>query len=270
MVEARWYAGLYCRLIAARMRSQLQYRLSFWLDLTGSFFITFIDFLAIVILFTHVSRLAGWSLAEVAFFYGTANVSFALTDLVIGHLDTFPRLIRDGNFDLLLVRPVGTLFQLIASDLSLRRLGRVAQGLVVLAIALSRLSVSWTPARSAMLLVMTVTGVAIYSSIWILGTTIAFWTTDAREVTNAFTYGGSFVASYPINIFGGWTRRLLAFVVPVAFISYFPGLFILGRRDPLGTPGALAFVTPLIAAGLIFLSIRLWQFGVRHYRSTGS
>jgi ABC-2 type transport system permease protein len=270
VVDLRWRSGLYLHLIGARVRAQLQYRLSFILDLVGTCFITFIDFLAIVILFSHLPRLAGWSLPEIAFFYATASFSFGLCDMLIGHLDELPRGIRTGSFDLLLVRPVGSLFQVIASDLALRRLGKMIQATAVLIYALGRLHITWTPGRVAMLIAMIPTGTAIYAAVWITAMSVTFWAVEAREVSNAFTYGGSMLASYPINIFGGWTRRLLAFVIPMAFVSYFPGLFVLGHPDPLGAPVILQYITPLLAVALLVFSTRVWSIGVRHYRSTGS
>jgi ABC-2 type transport system permease protein len=270
VADLRWRAALYPRLVGARVRSQLQYRLSFALDLTGSFFISFIDFLAVIFLFSHLPRLAGWSLAEVAFFYGTANMAFALSDMIVGHLDTFGQMIKTGSFDLMLVRPVGSLYQVLSSDLQMRRVGRILQGLVVLVYAVSSLHIPWSAARVGMVALMVITGTVIYSSIWVAGATIAFYTVEIRELTNAFTYGGSFLASYPVNIFGGLTRRLMAFVIPLAFVSYFPGLFVLGHSDPLGAPDALRFCTPLVALALALIASRLWRFGVRHYRRTGS
>ena len=44
----------------------------------------------------------------------------------------------------------------------------------------------------------------------------------AREVANAFTYGGNTMTSYPLNIFGPWLRRLLAFVIPLALRDVLP------------------------------------------------
>lgn len=270
MAELRWHAGLYCRLVGARIRSQLQYRASFALDLLGAFFGTFVDFLGIVVIFAHLPRLSGWSLPEVAFFYGTANMSFAFADLFVGHLDSFPRMIREGTFDLILIRPAGSLFQVLTSDFAMRRLGRVFQGAIVLAVALSLLRIPWSPGRVAMLVIMIVSGVLIYASVWVIAMTVTYWAIDAREIANSFTYGGSFLASYPVNIFGGWLRQLLAFAIPMAFVSYFPGLYVLDHPDPLGAPRILQFCAPLVAVILSLLASRIWQFGVRHYRSTGS
>ncbi|MGH2444135.1 MAG: ABC transporter permease, partial [Chloroflexota bacterium] len=223
-----------------------------------------------IILFSHLPRLAGWSFAEIAFFYGSANIAFATSDMLVGHLDQFPATIRDGTFDLRLIRPAGSLFQVIASDLQLRRLGRVLQGVVVMIYAVWNVGIDWTAPKALMVPVMLVTGTVIYSSIWIAAITVTFFTVEARELANSFTYGGSFLASYPINIFGGWTRRFLAFVVPMAFVSYFPGLYILGHADPLHAPRFLQFSAPLVALITVLVAFRIWQFGVHHYQSTGS
>jgi ABC-2 type transport system permease protein len=262
--------GIYRRLIGARIRSQTQYRLSFALNVIGTALISFLDFAAILILFGQVDALGGWSVAEVAFLYGLATVSFALTDLVIGHIDLLPQMIRTGEFDLVLIRPLGSLLQVVASDFSLRRLGKAAQGAIVFGVALPHLDVDWSPDRVAMLAVAFVAAMTIYAGIWIAFATISFWLVDSMEVTNAFTYGGQTLSQYPINIFGPWLRRLVVFLVPVAFVAYFPGLYILGKEDELGFPRALQFVSPLIALVTFAAGGLLWRASVRHYRSTGS
>jgi ABC-2 type transport system permease protein len=262
--------GIYRRLIGAKIRSQLQYRLSFALNTIGSALTTFLDFAAILILFGQVDALGEWTVAEVGILYGISCVSFALTDLAIGHLDLLPRMIREGDFDMVLLRPLGSLFQVIASDFALRRLGRFTQGLAVLVVAAVSLDLDWTPARIGMLLLAVVAGAAIFAGIWIGLATIAFWLVDSMEVVNSFTYGGNFLAQYPVNIFGPWLRRLVFFVIPVSFVSYFPALFVLDKEDPLGLPSALQFVSPLVAVATCVGGGLLWRAAVRRYRSVGA
>ena len=79
--------AVYCRLAGANIRAQLQYRVSFVLDSSATFLISFLDFLAVLILFHNVPRLAGWSVHEVAFLYGTSAIAFALAELLVGHSD---------------------------------------------------------------------------------------------------------------------------------------------------------------------------------------
>jgi viologen exporter family transport system permease protein len=260
---------LWRRLVGAQVRSQLQYRTSFALDVGGAFLISFIDFLAVLVLFHNVRQLGVWSVREVALLYALSSISFALTDLAIGHFDQFPQKIRDGNFDILLVRPRSTLFQVIGSDFQLRRLGKAIQGALVLVYALSALDLHWSVGRVVMLVVMVPSAIVIFSSIWVVGGCLAFWTTDGGEFTNAFTYGGNFLAQYPVDIFSAWLRRFLAYVVPLAFVSYFPALYLLDKPDPLGLPHVLRFVSPLVALVAAVVAGCVWRFAVRHYRSAG-
>lgn len=267
--ELRDSVSLYLRLIRARIRAQLQYRASFALDVAGTFLITFLDFVAILVIFANVPQLGSWTLPEVALLYGIATLAFGLTDLVIGHLDLFPQSIRDGNFDLVLVRPRGSLFQVLSADFQIRRLGRISQGLFVLAFAVGSLDVAWGPERVLVLVGAVLTGVLIFIAVWVAVISSAFWTVEGREAANAFTYGGVTLAQYPIDIFDRWFRRLLAYVVPVAFIAYFPALFILDKPDPLGFPAFLSFASPLVGLAAALVAVALWRFGVRHYQSAG-
>ncbi|MGH8906321.1 MAG: ABC transporter permease [Egibacteraceae bacterium] len=220
--------ALYCRLVRARVRSQLQYRTSFALELIGMFLITFLDFVGVLVIFHNVPALGGWSVAEVSFLYAASALSFALTDMAIGHLDGFPSLIRDGSFDLLLIRPRGTLFQVVTMDFQLRRLGKAMQGMAVLVWALGVLDLAWTPAKLGMLAVTVLAGAVIFAAVWVFAICVVFWTVEGRETANAFTYGGSFLTQFPITIYDVWLRRFLAFVVPMAFVCYMPALYILG------------------------------------------
>jgi ABC-2 type transport system permease protein len=257
------------RLVGAQIRSQFQYRVSFVLDLAGNFLISFIDFLAVLVLFHNTTRLGVWSVREVAFLYAMSSISFALTDLLVGHFDQFPQKIRDGTFDILLVRPRGTLFQVIGSDFQMRRLGKAIQGAIVLAYVVSSLSIPWDAGRVAMLVLMVPCAIVIFASVWTVGSCLAFWTTDGGEFTNAFTYGGNFMAQYPVDIFSSWMRRFLAYIVPLAFVCYFPALYILDKPDPLGLPRWLDFCAPLVALLGVCVAGLAWRFAVRHYRSAG-
>jgi ABC-2 type transport system permease protein len=260
---------LYARLVGARARSQLQYRLSFALELLATTLIVFLDFVMILVLFAHVDALAGWTIEEVALLYGIACIAFAIADLVVGHLDLFPTMIRDGTFDLLLVRPLSTLFQVVTTEFALRRLGKALQGLVVLLVAVARLDVDWTIGRAAMIPVAVLAGAVIYGAVWVALATIAFWIVDAMEFVNAFTYGGNFLSQYPINLFAAWLRGLVVFVIPVAFVAYFPALYVVDKPDPLGLPEALRFASPAVAVVASVAAGLVWRGAVRHYRSAG-
>ena len=118
--------------------------------------------------------------------------------------------------------------------------------------------------------VVVLSAALLFMALFALEATLCFWTTEATEVVNAFTYGGSTLAQYPLSIFDGWLRRLFLFVLPVGLVVYAPSLYLLDKPDPLGLPTATRFVAPIAAFGFALLAGAAWQFGVRRYRSTGT
>jgi ABC-2 type transport system permease protein len=261
---------VYRVLAGARMRSDLQYRVSFVLFTLGQFTITALDFVAVLIVFSNVHALKGWSIGEVMFLYGLGNVGFALADVFVSAVETVQVHVREGSLDRFLLRPASPLVQVIADQFSLRRVGKMAEGLLVLSVGCGAASIHWTLARVAMMFVALASGATIFGSLWVLTSCVSFWWVDAREAANAVTYGGSFLVQYPLAVYGDVLRRVLAFIVPVAFANYFPAVYILGRNDRLGAPGWIQFASPLVAVAIAVIAAAAWRVGVRHYRSTGS
>jgi ABC-2 type transport system permease protein len=260
---------IYARLYGSRVRSQMQYRLSFGLQVIGMLGATFLDFVAILILFSHLTSLGGWSLWDVAFLYGASYLPFKLGDVFVGKVERLGEWIRTGQFDAVLSRPLGTLGQTLTSDADVKQVGGVVQGAAVFALALNHAQIGWTPAKLLVLGLMLVSGFVIFCSVWVGTNAAAFWLVNVREATNAFTYGGNFLTQYPLDIFSAWFRRLFAFVIPVAFVNYFPSLFILDK--PTGPwPPALRFASLLVALATVAVAAIVWRAGVRRYTSTGS
>ena len=262
-------ALIYKRLVGARIRGDLQYRVSFVLFLTSQFLVCFLDFLAILVIFSHVPRLAGWSLNEVLFLYGATNVSFNLADVFVSQVETLPMRVRTGSFDLMLIRPLGPLFQLVTDEFALRRAGKLLQGVLVLAIAVARLHLHWTAAKVVVTATMLVSGAVIFGAVWVMAAAVNIWTIETTQLANAFTYGGNFLTQYPLDVYSTWMRRLFAYIVPMGFVNYFPALYVLGKHEHLAFAG-LRFVSPVVAILLACAASLFWRTAVRHYRSTGS
>ena len=270
MAERLAGLAVYRRLAAARIRSEWQYRTSFVMFLLAQTVVAALDIAAIAVLFTNVDSLAGWSLAEVALLYGINGTAFGLGDLVASPVERAATHIRRGSFDVFLVRPAGALLQLLGYEFALRRLGRMVQPAVVLAIAVRLLDVRWRPAAVLLVASAILSGAVIFSAIWVLTSAIAFWTVETQEISSSFTYGGKTLANYPIDVLGAWLRRIVVFVVPVAFVAYLPAAWLLDKPLPHGLPRALGWAGPLVAVVLAVVAGLVWRLAVRHYRSTGS
>jgi ABC-2 type transport system permease protein len=257
-------------LLRAQAAAQYQYRASFLMQSLGQFLATFVDLVTILLLFHRFPSLAGWTLPEVAFLYGLGTTAFGISDMICGGFDGLSKMIKTGTFDRVLTRPAGTFIQVLASDLQIRRLGRVAQGLTALVLALNWLDLTWTVPKVLVAIMAVISGTVIFSAIWVIGAAITFWTVETSEVTNVFTYGGAELVSYPMPIYADGVRRFFTYVVPLAFVSYLPALYILEHPDPLGLPPFLQLASPLVAVVFLLVARGCWELGVRHYQGTGS
>ncbi|MGZ4438590.1 MAG: ABC transporter permease [Nocardioidaceae bacterium] len=257
-------------LAAMWVRVDMTYRTSFLVLLLSSLVLTGIDFAAIGIMFANVDSLGGFGLGEIGFLYGGTAVALGTADLVVGNIERLGSRIRSGSLDAMMVRPVSLFVQTCADHFAFRRVGRILQGVAVLAWSLSVVPVHWTPLRVLMVPWIMVFGSLIFTALFVLGGAFQFVSVDGSEVANAFTYGGNTLTQYPLTIYPAEAVRALTFLVPVAFVNWYPSLYVLDRPDPLGLPTAAQFASPVAALVLCTLAALAWRAGVRRYRSTGS
>jgi len=261
--------SLYLHFITLRIRAQMAYRFSFTLELLSQASVSVIDFLMIAILFERFKQLANWTLWEVGLLYGIISICFALAEMVARGFDTFQNLVVRGAFDNMLIRPLGTFYQVFAHEFQLRRVGRLIQGLVVFLIANSHLDISWSLGKLGYLCLALTGGTCFFIGLLVVGATSCFWTVQSIEIINIFTHGGIFMGSYPISIYQRWFRHFFTFIIPLACVNYFPSVFLLNKFEPAGTSRIVVQFAPFI--GILFLSITglFWKWGVSHYQSTG-
>lgn len=263
--------NLYLRLLAQSIRGQLQYRVSFLLNSFGQFVTTGVEALGVWALFERFGHLSEWTLMQVAVFYGVVNIAFAIADALSRGFDIFgAQYVKTGQFDRVLLRPRSTEVQLLGHEFTLHRVGRLAQGALMLVLALQFSDTSFQFAQLLLLLWAIVGCVCLFVGLVILGATLCFWTVESIEIINTVTYGGAETAQYPLSIYHPAFRRFFTFIVPLGCVAYFPVVAALGVQDPLGSSRLFQVCAPV--AGPLFLCacIGVWRIGVRRYTSTGS
>ena len=258
---------LYKHYIGISMRGQMQYRASFLMLVVAFFFTTAVEFFGIWALFARFGSLKGWSLAEVALFYGVTHLAFAFAEIFGRGFDTFPNLVKTGDFDRLLLRPRSTVLQVIGTEISLLRIGRILQALPILMWAMHASGGLWTVGKLVLLLAAIAGGACLFLGLFIMQAALSFWTIESLEIANILTHGGTETGQYPLDIYRSWFRLFFTFVVPLACANILPLGVILQRPHALPVVGALS---PLLGLFFLALSLLAWRQGVRHYHSTGS
>jgi ABC-2 type transport system permease protein len=250
----------------------MQYRLSFLFDIFATAFLSGVGFFSLALILQRFNGIAGWTLGEVAFLYGMVETSFGLMDMLFSGYDPpiFGNHIRTGDFDQMLLRPISVPVQVLGSEFVLRRLGRIIQGGTVLLLALSIIDIDWTFVKLLYLPIIILSQVAFFAGLFIIGSTLTFWTIESIEAINIFTYGGTEMMSYPMSIYPDWMLRFFTFVLPAIFLNYYPALFILDKPDPFNLPSFAYFLAPLAGLSIFSLALVFWRLGILHYQSTGT
>ena len=172
--------------------------------------------------------------------------------------------------DQLLLRPVNITIQIFGSEFIVRRLGRTFQGFLILSIAIGMADIHWTVGKLLYLPVIFLSLVCFFGGLFMIGSTVTFWTYDSIEVVNIFTYGGSEMMSYPMHIYQNWLRQFFTYIIPAIFLLYYPALYILDKPDPFNMPGFVLLLSPVVGPGILLIAYRFWNYGLRHYQSTGT
>lgn len=263
-----WFTP-YAAVLRSRIRAQQAYRLSFVSEVFSAFLIGLVEFAEVWVIFHNVRVLGGLDLNAALLLFGFGQSTFALAQVLFGHLDTLPTLIRMGQLDAYHLRPQPLLLQLITSDISLRRFARAAVAIVVLGLGLLRNDIDWSPAPVALIVLTLVSGIALFGGIFVCAAGLQFYLIDGAELTNSFTYGGSFAAVQPATVFPTPLKLLFGFAIPVSFTAYLPTIALLGLPGPPLLPAWLAWLAPVAVLWVWLLALSFWRFGTRHYQGGG-
>ncbi len=250
--------------------SQMQYRASLLMLSLGQLMVTGIEFAVVLALFYRFESLLDWSLPEVALFYGFIHVVFAISDALSRGFDMMPLLIKMGELDRMMLRPVSVLVQIASREFTIRRVGRLIQGLVVGIWAWHTLGIPFSAQHLLLIFWAGLSAFLLFQAILILQATLCFWTTESIELGNLFTYGGVETVQFPITIYPVAIQKFFLLIIPLGGVSYFPLVYLLGRDNFLGWPPWVAWFTPL--AGVVFwlIAVAVFQAGLRSYASSGS
>lgn len=256
---------LYLKFLGIQLKSQMQYKASFFMTVLGQFLTSFTVFLGIYFMFSRFHSVSGFAFSEVLICFAVMLMSFSIAECFARGFDRFPSLIQSGNLDRILLRPRSVVFQVLAANIDFSRVGRLLQACLVLAYAIPTCGVMWTPYKIMTVILMLVGGVAVFTALFVLYAGISFFTIEGIEFMNIFTDGSREFGKYPLSIYGEGILKIFTYVVPIALFQYYPFLYLVGRSDNM----ALMFLP--LAGGLFMIPCYcFFRFGLRKYKSTGS
>ena len=259
-----YLAGLYCWYLRIYARTLVEYRADTLISLATSLLQQASWFLFLGVLVNRVPTLAGWGHAELLFIFGFATTARALSTTFLNAPFGITGTVRSGELDVLLVRPVGPLFQMIGLSQQPNALGIGLTGIPIMLYAASDLGLHWTVSSALYLAVALVCGATIRYAVLMVVALLTFWW-EMRSLLYPMMWLYDFVR-FPLDVFSWPVRALLTYVIPFGVAGFYPAAYLL-RPDEYGWA---LWGVPLTTVGLVALIQVLWSVALRHYESTGS
>jgi len=256
---------LYTKFLAIHLKSQMQYKTSFFLTILGQFFISFSVLLGMFFMMNRFHTVDSFTLQEVLLCFATVLMAFSIAECFARGFDQFPSMISNGEFDRVLVRPRGLIFQVLSMKADFTRLGRLTQAILVFCYAIPSSGVIWTPDKIITLILMITCGTLVFFALLIVYAAVSFFTIEGIEFMNVFTDGGREFGAYPFSIYGENILKFLTYIIPLALFQYYPLLYLLDREQSI-----LYMLAPLASLLFFFPAYTFWRIGLRKYKSTGS
>ena len=257
--------NLYMKFFAIHLKSQMQYKTSFFFTSLGQFLVAFATFLSLSFLFDRFGYVEGFTFEEVLICFAVMMIAFSTAELFGRGFDVFPRLLGNGAFDRALVRPRNVIFQVLASQMEFSRIGRFVQAIAVFIYALPRSGIDWTWDKVAVLALMIVCGALLFFGLFVVYAAFSFFTVEGLEFMNILTDGGREHGRLPFSVYGDGILKFLTYVVPLALVQYYPLLYLIGRED-----GIFYALTPVLSLLFLIPCYGFFRFGLSRYKSTGS
>jgi len=256
---------LFVKFLAMQIKSQMQYKLSFFLTLLGQLFTSFTVLLGVYFMFVRFNRVEDYTFEQALLCSAVMLMAFSLAETFARGFDLFPRMISNGEFDRVLVRPRNEVFQILALKMDITRIGRLVQAILVFCYATPQSGVIWTWDKILTLCLMVICGSLIFCGLFLIYAGFTFFTIEGLEFMNILTDGGREFGRYPFSIYGRKILMFLTFVVPLALFQYYPLLYLLDREKNV-------FYMFLPIVGLLFLlpSYAFFRTGLKRYKSIGS
>ena len=259
----------YLRLLVVQMKisvaAGMAYRADFLLEGVMAISWMGLTLLPLVVLYQGRATVAGWdapsALIVIAYFMGVRAV---LEGVVSPSFVDLVERIRSGAFDYVLLKPVDAQAIVSASRFEPWKIFDLLGASALLIYAFTKLGRLPDLADVGLGLVLFIAGVLAMYSLWILCAAASFWVVRLDNLT--YLLGAIFdTARWPVQVFRGLWRFVFTFIIPVAVMTTFPAMALLGRLD-----ASTAIATIGGSLGLVVLSRLVWRSAIRSYTSASS
>lgn len=261
----KFYLDIYRKILLQDLKSKMSYRADFVISNIGMIVSNLVGFVTFYILFQNFPSINGWTMYEMLFLYGFSLVALTPVQCFFDNNWNLRYAVKTGDFIKYCFRPINIFFYYISEVFDVKGLGQLAFGTGTLIYVWRHLAIPVTAATIAQTVLFLIAASLFMIAIMNFAAATCFWIQNSGYIMVIMFRFKDF-AKYPASIFNSVFRIVFTFVIPIAFIAYYPSLVVL---RPNSVP-LLSWLSPVIGFIFFYLSYRFWLLGARKYDGTGS
>lgn len=256
--------SLYFSFLKIALKEILIYRVDCIVGIFAQLVVQLVSLIFMFVVFQNTENIAGWNFQQILLLYGITRISIGISGYCFdGLYDIGPKYIKNGDFDKILLRPVHPLISIIGASREFVSIADLFIGLGITIAMLIQLSIPITAILIIKILFFSIIGALIIGAINTILSISSFWTYRSNEVIWSFYRMYTFT-EYPITIYNTFIRVLITIILPFAFVAYYPTMAYLGLNT------YMIYISPVVAIVLWIIAVKLWNLGLKKYRSTGT
>lgn len=257
--------------IRITVRSWFQYKVDAVLRSMAVFLRESTGIIVIYFSLLKFDSLNGWNMKETLFLFSLMFLTYGILIIFFTGLRDFGEYVRDGRFDRFLLRPRGELFQVIMSNSDwFAAIGHGGLGIALFLFTANDVGIVWNVSTVLYYGLAVAGGVLIQGAIFLVLAALNFFLINTFNLKSVFYWNLRKFMGYPISIFHKAIQSFLIYVVPLAFVNYFPAQYFLRKADMAAYPEAYLYLTPVVGTGCYLLAYVFWRVSLKYYKSTGN
>ncbi|TVY00338.1 ABC transporter permease [Paenibacillus cremeus] len=257
---------IYYRLMSQQMKAIVSYQTDFLVSMAAVMLTQILGYVFLWVVFQRIPHIQGWDFWKVAFMYAMVFFVEGASGFLFNGMWVLGVLVNKGELDRMLIRPIPPVLQVLTSNIGIGGLGTMAVGAVILVRALQHIELDWTQEKGLMVILLIVSAVVIRVTVLLAACCHTFWSGSSNTAFAHMIHTLGEFARFPLNIYNLGVQVLITAVVPFAFISFFPAVYIFGQEEW----GLYGLLSPLVAIYTACMALWIFRRGLRRYESTGN
>jgi ABC-2 type transport system permease protein len=253
------------------LKRTLEYKFDKTFTMIAIFCREMISVVVMFLILTRFVQIKGWDYNEMFFLYSFLFLSYSVFVFFFAGLRDFANMIYSGEFDRFLTRPLGLMYQIIAAKIDFSAtLGHGIVGIILFVNTAFSVGIEWNARNILYYIIALISGAVIQASIFLFSACFSFWTIKTDNLRNMIFFNARRISGYPLSFYPGIIQKLIMYVIPFAFVNYFPAQYFLKKTEVSSYSSVYLYFSPFVAAIMFVLVYFFWKQGVKRYSSTGT